>query len=90
MPDEKTNQWLAENNLNETVSIGSSLKFALLACGEAHIYPRFSPTMEWDTAAGDAILRAAGGSVTNPDGSTFQYGKAKYLNGGFIAKNTAH
>jgi len=46
--------------------------------------------MEWDTAAGDAILRAAGGSVTNPDGSTFQYGKAKYLNGGFIAKNTAH
>lgn len=88
--DEKTNQWLAENNLNETVSIGSSLKFALLACGEAHIYPRFSPTMEWDTAAGDAILRAAGGSVTNPDGSTFQYGKVKYLNGGFIARNTAH
>lgn len=86
--DEKTNHWLAENNLNKTVSIGSSLKFALLACGEAHVYPRFGPTMEWDTAAGDAILRAAGGMMFNPDGTPFQYGKAKYLNGGFIAKSS--
>ena len=47
----------------ETVSVGSSLKFCLLASGEADLYPRFGRTMEWDTAAGDAVLRAAGGSV---------------------------
>ena len=87
--DEMTNRWLDENNIKRTVSIGSSLKFALLACGEAHVYPRFSPTMEWDTAAGDAILRAAGGMVANPDGTPFVYGKADYLNGGFIATCTA-
>lgn len=86
--DEVTDRWLKENNIKDTVSIGSSLKFALLACGEAHVYPRFSPTMEWDTAAGDAILRAAGGMVFHPDGTPFQYGKEKYLNGGFIAKST--
>jgi 3'(2'), 5'-bisphosphate nucleotidase len=84
--DENTDRWLDENNIQKTVSIGSSLKFALLACGEAHVYPRFSPTMEWDTAAGDAILRAAGGMMFNPDGKPFEYGKANYLNGGFIAK----
>lgn len=86
--DENTDRWLEENNIKKTVSIGSSLKFALLACGEAHVYPRFSPTMEWDTAAGDAILRAAGGMMFKPDGTPFEYGKAKYLNGGFIAKSS--
>lgn len=86
--DENTDRWLKENDIKKTVSIGSSLKFALLACGEAHVYPRFSPTMEWDTAAGDAILRAAGGMMFNPDGTPFQYGKANYLNGGFIAKSS--
>ena len=59
----------------ETVSVGSSLKFCLLASGEADLYPRFGRTMEWDTAAGDAVLRAAGGRVTLPDGSPFLYGK---------------
>lgn len=86
--DENTDRWLKENNIKKTISIGSSLKFALLACGEAHVYPRFSPTMEWDTAAGDAILRAAGGMMFNPDGRPFEYGKADYLNGGFIAKSS--
>ena len=84
--DPETNNWLRENNIKETVSIGSSLKFGLLASGEADIYPRFGPTMEWDTAAGDAVLRAAGGMVTNPDGSPFIYGKAGYKNGAFIAR----
>lgn len=84
--DEETNKWLTENQIAETISIGSSVKFCLLACGEADVYPRFSPTMEWDTAAGDAILRAAGGIVLNPDGSLFQYGKNGYKNGHFIAK----
>lgn len=86
--DTKTNQWLKDNNISTTISIGSSLKFCLIACGEADIYPRFGPTMEWDTAAGDAILRAAGGIVTNPDGKPFLYGKEKYRNGAFIAKST--
>lgn len=85
--DPKTDLWLRENGINQTRAIGSSLKFCLLACGEADIYPRFSPTMEWDTAAGDAILRAAGGSVTNPDGSEFRYGKPGYKNGDFIARS---
>lgn len=83
--DEETNLWLSGNGIDQTVSIGSSLKFCLIAAGEADVYPRFSPTMEWDTAAGDAILRAAGGSVCNPDRSPFTYGKSAYRNGPFIA-----
>jgi 3'(2'), 5'-bisphosphate nucleotidase len=56
-------------------SIGSSLKFCLLAAGEADTYPRFGTTMEWDTAAGDAILRAAGGRTETMDGRLLTYGK---------------
>jgi 3'(2'), 5'-bisphosphate nucleotidase len=56
-------------------SIGSSLKFCLLAAGEADLYPRFGTTMEWDTAAGDAILRAAGGRTETEDGKPLTYGK---------------
>ena len=67
-------------------NIGSSLKFCLVARGEADIYPRHGPTMEWDTAAGHAVLRAAGGVVTTVDGAPFRYGKteANYFNTGFI------
>ncbi|WP_350335101.1 3'(2'),5'-bisphosphate nucleotidase CysQ [Coralliovum pocilloporae] len=83
--DEATNQWLEDHGISETISIGSSLKFCLVASGEADVYPRFGPTMEWDTAAGDAVLRAAGGRVTNPDKSPFLYGKPEYRNGAFIA-----
>lgn len=56
-------------------SVGSSLKFCLLAEGKADVYPRFGRTMEWDTAAGDAVLKAAGGSVVRLDGSRLLYGK---------------
>lgn len=56
-------------------SAGSSLKFCLVASGQADLYPRLGRTMEWDTAAGDAILRAAGGAVHRLDGSAFVYGK---------------
>ncbi|MEP1205807.1 MAG: 3'(2'),5'-bisphosphate nucleotidase CysQ [Rhizobiaceae bacterium] len=84
--DEQTNDWIADNPITDTVSIGSSLKFCLIARGEADIYPRFGPTMEWDTAAGHAILCAAGGRVEHPDGSDFTYGKPGYRNGPFIAK----
>ncbi len=57
------------------VSVGSSLKFCLLAEGKADLYPRFGRTMEWDTAAGDAVLRAAGGHTRLIDGGPFVYGK---------------
>ncbi len=65
---------------------GSAIKFCKLAAAEADIYPRFGPTMEWDTAAGQAILEAAGGSVVTLDGARLAYGKPEFRNGGFIAK----
>ncbi|MCL4148758.1 UNVERIFIED_CONTAM: hypothetical protein GTU68_052236 [Idotea baltica] len=73
-------------NIRNRTSAGSSMKFCVVAEGNADIYPRFGPTMEWDIAAGHAILNAAGGSVTNPDGSAFKYNKADFRNGPFIAK----
>ena len=66
-------------------SVGSSLKFCIVAEGEADIYPRASPTSEWDTAAGHAILLAAGGLVDGPDGTPLQYGKRAFLNRAFVA-----
>lgn len=85
--DRDTEAFLAGRRIAARRSIGSSLKFCLIAQGEADIYPRFGPTMEWDTAAGDAVLRAAGGCVKRPDGSAFLYGKAAegYRNGPFVA-----
>ncbi|MDL2405329.1 3'(2'),5'-bisphosphate nucleotidase CysQ [Rhizobium calliandrae] len=71
----KTDSFLAENAVSACTSIGSSLKFCLLAEGKADVYPRFSRTMEWDTAAGDAVLRAAGGSTLTVDGRPLFYGK---------------
>ena len=83
--DPATANWLSNHQINQTTSIGSSLKFALIASGQAEVYPRFGPTMEWDTAAGDAILRAAGGMVFHPDGEIYRYGKQGYRNTPFIA-----
>jgi len=67
------------------VSVGSSLKFCILAEGQADIYPRAAPTSEWDTAAGHAILLAAGGLVDGPDGEPLRYGKSAFLNRAFVA-----
>jgi 3'(2'), 5'-bisphosphate nucleotidase len=67
------------------VGIGSSLKFCIVAEGMADIYPRLSPTSEWDTAAGHAVLLAAGGTVDGPDGNPLQYGKRAFINRGFVA-----
>jgi 3'(2'), 5'-bisphosphate nucleotidase len=67
------------------VSVGSSLKFCLLAEGSADLYPRLSPTSEWDTAAGHAVLLAAGGRVDGPDGHALFYSKPAFLNRGFVA-----
>lgn len=69
----------------EHVGIGSSLKFCIVAEGMADIYPRLSPTSEWDTAAGHAVLLAAGGRVDGPDGQQLAYGKRAFLNRGFVA-----
>jgi len=67
------------------VGIGSSLKFCIVAQGKADIYPRLAPTAEWDTAAGHAVLLAAGGRVDGPDGEALRYGKRAFLNRGFVA-----
>lgn len=81
----ETDAWLAQVTVAELVSVGSSLKFCLVAAGEADLYPRLGPTMEWDTAAGHAVLSAAGGDVVNLDGSPFRYGKPGFRNPSFIA-----
>jgi 3'(2'), 5'-bisphosphate nucleotidase len=67
------------------VSVGSSLKFCIVAEGKADIYPRAAPTSEWDTAAGHAVLLAAGGLVDGPDGKPLGYGKLAFLNRAFVA-----
>jgi 3'(2'), 5'-bisphosphate nucleotidase len=67
-------------------AVGSSLKLCEIAAGRAHIYPRFGPTNEWDTAAGDAVLTAAGGRILQADARTpLAYGKPSLLNPAFIA-----
>jgi 3'(2'), 5'-bisphosphate nucleotidase len=73
--------------VSDDVSVGSSLKFCLLARGDARLYPRFTPTCEWDTAAGQAVLEAAGGAVLTLDGERLRYGKgtANFLNPYFVA-----
>lgn len=89
--DPLTDDFLDQNGIIERTTVGSSLKFCLLAEGLADVYPRFGRTMEWDTAAGDAVLRAAGGRVTRPDGTPLVYGKtgqphdSDFANQAFIA-----
>jgi 3'(2'), 5'-bisphosphate nucleotidase len=86
--DDETRAFLARGDIAESREEASSLKFCQLAEGSADVYPRLAPTMEWDVAAGDAILRAAGGTVLNPKiGDALAYGKAAdgYRNGPFIA-----
>jgi len=74
-------------DVESDVSVGSSLKFCLLARGDAQLYPRFTPTCEWDTAAGQAVLEAAGGAVVTLDGAPMRYGKHElgFLNPYFVA-----
>ncbi len=72
---EATEAYIRKSDILERQTVGSSLKFCLVAEGVADIYPRFGPTMEWDTAAGDAVLRAAGGMVATEDGVPLTYGK---------------
>jgi 3'(2'), 5'-bisphosphate nucleotidase len=81
----ETSAFIEANAVAATLNAGSSLKFCLLAAGEADLYPRFGPTMEWDTAAGHAILAAAGGFVEEISGVALKYGKPDYRNPYFIA-----
>jgi 3'(2'), 5'-bisphosphate nucleotidase len=85
--DGQTESLLARLPLAHRVACGSAIKFGLLAQGEADIYPRLSPTCEWDIAAGDAIIAAAGGLMTAPSGSTLAYGRIdrEFRVPGFIA-----
>ena len=84
--DAATDEYIAKYNVKDMTSAGSSLKFCLLAAGEADLYPRLGRTMEWDTAAADAVLRGAGGMMVRfDDHSPFTYGKPGYENPFFIA-----
>lgn len=88
----ETDAYLDKHRLSEWRTIGSSLKFCAIAKGDADIYPRFGRTMEWDTAAGHAILEAAGGSVVRADGAPLVYGSCRrgadiaFANPDFIAR----
>ena len=85
--DPQSESFLRRLPIGEARPAGSSLKFCLIAEGLGDVYPRFAPTMEWDTAAADAVLRAAGGVVLDPDGRPLRYGKVdrSLRNGPFIA-----
>lgn len=91
----ETDAYIRALGAAEIVSVGSSLKFCLVAGAEADVYPRFGRTMEWDTAAGDAVLRAAGGMTRTLDGEPLAYGKRNqsddedFANPHFIASGKA-
>ena len=78
-------QYLKGSKVASERQIGSSLKLCLLAAGEADVYPRFGRTMEWDIAAGHAVLRAAGGTIETIDGKPLTYGKPDFENPHFVA-----
>jgi 3'(2'), 5'-bisphosphate nucleotidase len=82
---EALDAYLAGRVVAARVNVGSSLKFCLVAGGDADLYPRFGRTMEWDTAAGHAVLRAAGGRVAGLDGAELRYGKPGLVNPPFAA-----
>ena len=81
----ETDTYLGHYAVSRRVSIGSSLKFCLVAAGAADLYPRLGPTMEWDTAAGHAVLAAAGGQVVGLGGQPLCYGKPQFRNSCFVA-----
>lgn len=91
---EETRAFIERFEVAEFVSAGSSLKFCRVAAGEADLYPRLARTMEWDTAAADAVLRAAGGKVLDMQGQPLRYGKRQqahdsdFANGWFVATGT--
>ncbi|WP_222565161.1 3'(2'),5'-bisphosphate nucleotidase CysQ [Novilysobacter antarcticus] len=84
--DQRSTDFIARMGHTQPLGMGSSLKFCLLAEGELDVYPRFGPTSEWDTAAGQAVLEGAGGGLYDPQGRPFRYNqRTSLLNGGFVA-----
>jgi 3'(2'), 5'-bisphosphate nucleotidase len=79
--------FLKKLGVHECISMGSSLKFCLVAEGQAHLYPRFLPTNEWDTAAAQCVAQEAGAEVTDLNGQTLQYNKKDLLNPSFIVSS---
>jgi 3'(2'), 5'-bisphosphate nucleotidase len=88
MPEDALRKLQAEYGFDRKEAMDSSIKLCRIAEGAADIYPRHGPTMEWDIAAGHAVLAAAGGSITTPQGAPFAYGKAQdgFKNGWFVAR----
>jgi len=84
--NDELDRLLATRKVADRKTAGSALKFCMVAEGTADLYPRMGPTMEWDTAAGHAVLEAAGGRMTRLDGTPFLYGKPGFLNPGFLAE----
>ena len=85
----ETEAWLAARPIRRLAQAGSSLKFCRLAEGAADVYPRLGRTMEWDIAAGHAVLAAAGGAVETMDGAPLRYGKPGFENPWFVARGAA-
>lgn len=86
-PSPDLQELLDRFNVGDKEVAGSAYKFALVADGRAHLYARTNPTWEWDTAAGQAIVLGAGGSMTRLDGEPFLYNKEELLNPGFIVRS---
>jgi 3'(2'), 5'-bisphosphate nucleotidase len=88
MKPETADKLAAEYGFHLREPMDSSIKLCRIAEGAADIYPRHGPTMEWDTAAGHAVLQASGGRLTTPQGAPFVYGKAQdgFRNGWFVAR----
>jgi 3'(2'), 5'-bisphosphate nucleotidase len=89
-PSRETENYLAKSPIKTVLRVGSSLKFGMIAAGEADLYVRFGITNMWDTAAGDAILTAAGGAVTTIDGAPLRYAPSaegsSWRNPAFLAR----
>jgi 3'(2'), 5'-bisphosphate nucleotidase len=85
-PSPELADYLKDIKVSEALPVGSSLKFCVVAEGRADLYPRLGPTMEWDTAAGQAVVEAAGGTVRQVNGSMLHYNKENLLNPFFIVK----
>jgi 3'(2'), 5'-bisphosphate nucleotidase len=87
-PSPELEAYLKDINVAEALPVGSSLKLCVVAEGKADLYPRLGPTMEWDTAAGHAVVVAAGGTVATPEGEELLYNKEDLLNPYFIVEGT--
>jgi len=88
-PTPETQAWMARLGPHRLIQAGSSLKFCRIAEGAADVYPRLGPTCEWDTAAAQAVLEGAGGSVCDLAGQALRYGKADVRNPHFVAASAA-